>query len=180
MPLAAGFVGILPALGLLDAERDGSPPVHLSWLASIGWSCAVAYFGYAIVLANHDWMTYTKRYPQRFPVSSYKKASGMSLPLTCRLQRLADQALQIIEEQLAFPSGTATAQLISVLHKLPPPDTSNLRRRTGYTELDTDEFIQEPASTDPEEPSDHVSTKPEGWSALLWSFLASGIMTVRA
>lgn len=45
MPLAAGFVGILPALGLLEEDRDGSPPVHLSWLASIGWSCAVAYFG---------------------------------------------------------------------------------------------------------------------------------------
>ena len=46
MPLAAGFVGILPALGLLDEERDGVPPVHLSWIAAVGWSCAVAFFGY--------------------------------------------------------------------------------------------------------------------------------------
>lgn len=45
MPLAAGFVGILPALGLLDETRDGVPPVHLSWLSVIGWSCAVAFFG---------------------------------------------------------------------------------------------------------------------------------------
>lgn len=45
MPLAAGFVGILPALGLLDEERDGVPPVHLSWIAAVGWSCAVAFFG---------------------------------------------------------------------------------------------------------------------------------------
>lgn len=45
MPLAAGFVGILPALGLLDEERDGVPPIHLSWIAAVGWSCAVAFFG---------------------------------------------------------------------------------------------------------------------------------------
>jgi uncharacterized oligopeptide transporter (OPT) family protein len=45
MPLAAGFVGILPALGLLSEETDGTPPIRLSWLATIGWSCSVAYFG---------------------------------------------------------------------------------------------------------------------------------------
>lgn len=48
MPLAAGFVGILPALTLLSVERDGSPPIHLSWLAAVGWSCSVAFFGYAV------------------------------------------------------------------------------------------------------------------------------------
>ncbi|EEB96846.1 hypothetical protein MPER_03943, partial [Moniliophthora perniciosa FA553] len=85
MPLAAGFVGILPALGLLDEERDGSPPIHLTWIAGIGWSCAVAFFGVF-----------------------------MSPPIRKQV---------IIEEQLTFPSGTATAQLISVLHDLPPPDT---------------------------------------------------------
>lgn len=46
MPLAAGFVGILPALGLLSEERDGASPIHLSWLAAVGWSCSIAYFGY--------------------------------------------------------------------------------------------------------------------------------------
>lgn len=45
MPLAAGFVGILPALGLLEEERDGSPPIHLTWVAAMGWSLAVAFFG---------------------------------------------------------------------------------------------------------------------------------------
>lgn len=45
MPLAAGFVGIIPALGLLSEERDGTPPIHLSWLAAVGWSCSIAYFG---------------------------------------------------------------------------------------------------------------------------------------
>ena len=45
MPLAAGFVGILPALGLISEERDGSPPIHLTWLSAVGWSCSVAFFG---------------------------------------------------------------------------------------------------------------------------------------
>ena len=45
MPLAAGFVGILPALTLLEEERDGSPPIYLSLAGAIGWSCAVAFFG---------------------------------------------------------------------------------------------------------------------------------------
>jgi uncharacterized oligopeptide transporter (OPT) family protein len=45
MPLAAGFVGILPALSLLDEKRDGTPPIHLSWLQAIGWSLGVAFFG---------------------------------------------------------------------------------------------------------------------------------------
>ena len=48
MPLAAGFVGILPALGLLDEEKDGAPPIVLSWIAAVGWSCSVAFFGCAV------------------------------------------------------------------------------------------------------------------------------------
>jgi uncharacterized oligopeptide transporter (OPT) family protein len=46
MPLAAGFVGILPALGLLDEGKDGVPPIHLTWVAAVGWSCSVAFFGW--------------------------------------------------------------------------------------------------------------------------------------
>lgn len=45
MPLAAGFVGIIPALGLINEERDGSPPIYLTWVAGLGWSFAVAFFG---------------------------------------------------------------------------------------------------------------------------------------
>jgi len=145
MPLAAGFVGILPALGLLEEDRDGSPPIHLSWFATVGWSCAVAFFGVFL-----------------------------SPPLRKQV---------IIEEQLAFPSGTATAQLISVLHELPPPDTG-IRRRRGYTEVDTEEPEYTPTS-----PAAHVNLEDvheleekesEGWSALIWSFVASGVMTLSA
>jgi hypothetical protein len=48
MPLAAGFVGILPALGLLDETRDGVSAIHLSWSSAIAWSLAVAFFGYGV------------------------------------------------------------------------------------------------------------------------------------
>ncbi|KAG5640926.1 hypothetical protein DXG03_006622 [Asterophora parasitica] len=88
MPLAAGFVGILPALGLLSVERDGTPPIHLTWLSAVGWSCGVAFFGVFL-----------------------------SPPIRKQV---------IIEEELKFPSGTATAQLISVLHNLPPPNTNGI------------------------------------------------------
>jgi uncharacterized oligopeptide transporter (OPT) family protein len=84
---------------------------------------------------------------------------------------------QIIKEKLAFPSGTATAQLISVLHRLPPPSDATVRKRAGYTTLDTDEpvisgQVEEEETQEPIAPS-------EGWGALSWSFLASGLMTVR-
>jgi uncharacterized oligopeptide transporter (OPT) family protein len=35
----------------------------------------------------------------------------------------------IIKEQLKFPSGTATAQMITILHDLPPSNNNQLRRR---------------------------------------------------
>ncbi|OBZ72592.1 hypothetical protein A0H81_07437 [Grifola frondosa] len=146
MPLAAGFVGILPALGMLDEARDGVPPLHLSWIGAVGWSCAVAYFGVFL-----------------------------SPPIRKQV---------IIEEQLAFPSGTATAQLISVLHQMPPPDTS-LRQRTGYRVLNTDEedepVIPVPAADQVDIDASEVEVaEQEGWSALSWSFLASGVMTLAA
>ncbi|OAX35662.1 OPT superfamily oligopeptide transporter [Rhizopogon vinicolor AM-OR11-026] len=151
MPLSAGLVGILPALGLLEEDKDGSPPIHLSWLATVGWSCSVAFFGVFL-----------------------------SPPLRKQV---------IIKEQLAFPSGTATAQLISVLHKMPPPDTT-LRRRSGYRAIDTedlrdpttvtDEREGEGAGDDIEIDDEREVIQREGWNDLLYSFIASGAMTLAA
>ncbi|KAJ7756510.1 OPT oligopeptide transporter protein-domain-containing protein [Mycena maculata] len=138
MPLAAGFVGILPALTLLDEARDGSPPINLTWIAAIGWSCAVAFFGVFL-----------------------------SPPIRKQV---------IVKEQLAFPSGTATAQLIAVLHKMPPPNTT-LRQRVGYVaveEEDTD--IQRTQ----DETDEYESVQSEGWYALASSFAASGALTLIA
>ena len=121
----------------------------------------------------------------------------MALSVTFRVTiLLTTTSPQIIEEQLAFPSGTATGQLISVLHDMPPPDTT-LRHRTAYNALATEEdeetipFVADPTSltptptpreTDalhaPETPEVVVVEEKEGWSALTWSFAASGVMTV--
>ncbi|TDL14427.1 OPT oligopeptide transporter [Rickenella mellea] len=148
MPLAAGFVGILPALGLLEIEKDGSPPVTLSWVGAVGWSCAVAFFGVFL-----------------------------SPPIRKQV---------IIKEQLRFPSGTATAQLIAVLHDIPPPGSS-ARRRKGYRALSANEDIDIPDTVNPEEAAasnndsydeERETVRQEGWTTLGWSFLASAVMTL--
>lgn len=89
---------------------------------------------------------------------------------------------QIIEEQLAFPSGTATAHLISVLHKLPPPE-GTLRSRTGYEPIDDEEHVADETDHEPSEDDALIVAEQEmvqetGWHALLWSFASSGLMTV--
>ncbi|KDR76294.1 hypothetical protein GALMADRAFT_473281 [Galerina marginata CBS 339.88] len=148
MPLAAGFVGILPALTLLSEERDGTPPIRLTWLAAVGWSCSVAFFGVFL-----------------------------SPPIRKQV---------IIEEQLPFPSGTATAHLISVLHKLPPPDTT-VRHRTGYRQVEEEEAfaptVPDTSAITPEDQEDageRQFAEREGWQDLIWSFSASGALTLCA
>lgn len=98
---------------------------------------------------------------------------------------------QIIEEQLAFPSGTATGQLISVLHEMPPPDLRGVvpRQRRGYNALASEEegdreqdgiaHVAEPQERETDTLHvDQNAEEKEGWSALIWSFAASGAMTV--
>ena len=96
---------------------------------------------------------------------------------------------QIIEEQLAFPSGTATAHLISVLHKLPPPDTSVRRREVYHHDEDEEEYSQDrnilpepPIAEDSETPEQNGTEREvvehQGWHNLLWSFAASAFLTV--
>ncbi|KAF7308602.1 OPT oligopeptide transporter [Mycena chlorophos] len=150
MPLAAGFVGIIPSLKLLDPARDGSEPIELSWIAAVGWSFAVAFFGVFL-----------------------------SPPIRKQV---------IVKEQLAFPSGTATAQLIAVLHKMPPPETKKLRRRVGYTAVENDEAGVRPIQDD-DEPSEETplysssatnEVQTAGWTAIGSSFAASGALTLLA
>lgn len=47
LPLAAGLVGIIPAMEMLDLERDGEGPIFLGWGSLVAWSAAVAFFGCA-------------------------------------------------------------------------------------------------------------------------------------
>ncbi|KAK3817761.1 MAG: OPT oligopeptide transporter protein-domain-containing protein [Benniella sp.] len=82
MPLAAGFVGIIPALQMMTKEDNPpSGPVVLTATQLILWSLAIAFFGVFI-----------------------------AVPLRKQV---------IIKEKLPFPSGTATAQMIGVLHNAP-------------------------------------------------------------
>lgn len=67
---------------------------------------------------------------------------------------------------------------------MPPPDTS-LRKRSGYNALASSEDDENIAFIEPQEtdalhtpPAAEVVQEKEGWSALTWSFAASGIMTV--
>lgn len=143
-------------------------------------------------------MSPTTGFPDQFP-SQTECPVSFSRPLSvnkwcapsiCELKYnlLVGHSIQIIEEQLTFPSGTATAQLISVLHKLPPPDTS-VRQRKGYRQLDpeedttvTNEAPDVPTIENDEETEDtsiRETVQHDGWRSLSWSFVASGSMTVR-
>lgn len=97
-----------------------------------------------------------------------------------------DIFLKIIEEQLPFPSGTATAQLINVLHQLPPPDTG-IRRRRGYQQVDTEadneeiedtEVLAAPQQQEHDE-AERDEVEQEGWHSLVWSFVFSAAVSVR-
>ncbi|KAJ2786576.1 OPT super [Coemansia interrupta] len=83
MPLAGGFVGILPAFKLLEPEEIGGTRTELNYGQLCAWGLALTFFGvfFAIPLRKQT----------------------------------------IIREKLKFPSGTATAQMISVLHNRPDP-----------------------------------------------------------
>jgi uncharacterized oligopeptide transporter (OPT) family protein len=54
MPLAAGLVGIIPALEMMSQREDGQPPVVLGFGGLIMWCMAVAFFGY--VATDHLYM----------------------------------------------------------------------------------------------------------------------------
>ncbi|KLT46468.1 OPT superfamily oligopeptide transporter [Cutaneotrichosporon oleaginosum] len=139
MPLAAGLVGIIPALGMMTPEIDGREPIVLSYVHLVIWCLAVAFFG--VFLA---------------------------VPLRRQV---------IIKEKLVFPSGTATAQLIALLHRAPPiqgisaaavTTPAGGRYERIRTSMDGDD--------EPDKDGDAISGA--GWRALGWSFAASGTITV--
>lgn len=85
MPLAAGLVGVIPALEkLLEAGEGG--PLNISTANLILWSAGVAFFGVFF-----------------------------AVPLRKQV---------LIKEKLKFPSGTATAEMITILHKKASTDAT--------------------------------------------------------
>ncbi|KAG8686200.1 hypothetical protein FRC11_009356, partial [Ceratobasidium sp. 423] len=155
MPLAAGFVGVIPALGLLDYKHDHAHPIKVGLIDGILWGCAVALFG--VFLAP---------------------------PLRRQM---------IIKEELVFPSGTATAQLISVLHEKQEgpldeertyitPSGSRVTRRRGYEALPTEESdVPDQGSVDGEEGGQKEQYDvTQSWRILGLSFIASALLTLSA
>lgn len=146
MPLAAGLVGIIPALEMLDIKLDGRGPIRLTWTHLIAWCLAVAFFG--VFLA---------------------------VPLRRQV---------IIKEKLVFPSGTATAQLIALLHKAPPPAQALDPSRIGaYARIPRDSNeVTETRQVGPAGPGGTAEKQQvmggSAWRMLGLSFAASGAMTV--
>ncbi|KAJ2126137.1 OPT super [Coemansia sp. RSA 720] len=129
MPLAGGFVGILPALKMLDKDETNGVRTVLNFGELCAWGVALAFFGVFF-----------------------------GVPLRRQM---------VVKEKLRFPSGTATAQMISVLHKRDDPTddgvetvgsvNNGLRRR----ERRADDAISEVSgSNEPSEVSG--SNEPSG------------------
>ncbi|PVF95675.1 OPT superfamily oligopeptide transporter [Serendipita vermifera] len=150
MPLAAGFVGIIPALGLLEMKKDGAEPIKFTWIKAAIWSLGIAFF-------------------------------GVFLAVPLRKQT-------IIKEKLAFPSGTATAQLISVLYEKPlrvDASTGELIRGEAVSTDDREPISPRERRAEEEhllgedvETAKDLVEKKNGWKPLGWSFSAALFITV--
>ncbi|KAG2191939.1 hypothetical protein INT46_000659, partial [Mucor plumbeus] len=135
MPLAAGFVGVVPALSQLTTSDLSTGPLILPAWKLVLWSLGLAFIGvfFAIPLRKQT----------------------------------------IIKEKLKFPSGTATAQMIRVLHDQKQNDSNDEQERlqlaTFGQEAEDDTFID-------------VNERSRLWSlkckALLSAFSISSIYTL--
>jgi len=159
LPLAAGLVGVIPALAQLDPALDGgAQPLVLSFRTLLAWSFAVAFFG--VFLA---------------------------VPLRKQV---------IVREQLVFPSGTATAQVIGVLHGKPLMSASDgaagpARRRrrassdgrddeqVGLDGLDEEDGVRGIGGRGGKAVEAEKVVDRQAWRALTTSFAVSGAYTVR-
>lgn len=123
MPLAAGFVGVIPALHQLTTSDHPSGPIELSAWRLVLWSLGLSFIG---VL---------------FAVPLRKQT--------------------IVREQLKFPSGTATAQMIQVLHQ------KNRRQDVEMEALDS-----------PSEEGESGNMWHLKQHALVYSFMISSVYTI--
>ncbi|GAN03520.1 OPT8 oligopeptide transporter [Mucor ambiguus] len=135
MPLAAGFVGIVPALSQLTTTDLPTGPLVLPAWKLILWSQGLAFIGvfFAIPLRKQT----------------------------------------IIKEKLKFPSGTATAQMIRVLHNQKQNDSAQDGDRLQLQTFGQD--AQEDAFIDDDERNRLWSLKLK---ALLSAFSVSSIYTL--
>ena len=105
MPLAAGLVGVIPVLEkLLDPWEGG--PLHLNWGLLSLWSLGVAFFGVFLAVPLRRQVITREKYPRLHTWNT--------------------------DIRLRFPSGHATATIISVLHDsahLEPQQSSPGKRK---------------------------------------------------
>ena len=82
---------------------------------------------------------------------------------------------QVIKEKLPFPSGTATAQLISVMYRVPLrlEGSKNMR---GYQAIDESHLPDDTESLIEDNRREVIGNT--GWKTLSWSFAASAFVTV--
>ena len=120
LPLAGGFVGIIPALKMLD------PPVVLGVREQLLWCAALTYFGifFAVPLRRQT----------------------------------------VLVEKLRFPSGTATAKLIQLLHS----NSDSSRELLSY-----DPDLEEEGADSPAAAPAMGGGGAAPWRVLGWSFAAS-------
>ncbi|CAM0142125.1 unnamed protein product [Umbelopsis sp. WA50703] len=166
MPLAAGFVGIIPALQSMTEEDHPGGGLTFSSGQLIVWSLGVAFFGVFF-----------------------------AIPLRTQT---------IIREKLRFPSGTATAQMISILHQREDPterkqpirlvNGNQLRHRSNQANegrpllsaSSVPNRSYSPPIQSPTPPTDSHEDSDEDfeakwalkWRALLVSFSVSSLYTV--
>ncbi|KAJ2960127.1 hypothetical protein NQZ79_g4497 [Umbelopsis isabellina] len=166
MPLAAGFVGIIPALQSMTEEDHPGGGLTFSSRQLIVWSLGVAFFGVFF-----------------------------AIPLRTQT---------IIREKLRFPSGTATAQMISILHQREDPterkqpirlvNGNQLRHRNNQSNEDRPLLSEPPVPNRSYSPPNQSPTPPTDsheesdeefeakwalkWRALLVSFSVSSLYTV--
>ncbi|KAI9298548.1 OPT superfamily oligopeptide transporter [Neoconidiobolus thromboides FSU 785] len=143
MPLAGGFVGIIPALGMLSPEdrpnHGISSGLVLNTYQLLLWGLGIAFFGVFF-----------------------------AVPLRKQV---------ILKEKLKFPSGTATAQMIQLLHK---PIEKNLEE----DELSQDTIYEQIENKDEESNNNSNTSLPfsnetaQQWKALLATFSLSSITTL--
>ncbi|KAI9761569.1 MAG: regulator of (H+)-ATPase in vacuolar membrane [Chaenotheca gracillima] len=174
MPLAAGFVGVVPAIEYLLRPDEGGP-INISIPRLMAWSIGLSVFG-----------------------------ALFAVPLRKEV---------IIRERLKFPSGTATALLIRVLHgnrdelaargvdeggaTLRRRRTRQRRREDGDGEESRSllrmsssvdqaqaESLSQQVSRTPSAPLGSSLASRDGWLSqtrmLIWSFVGSGTYTLFA
>ena len=119
----AGLVGIVPALGIMTKEQNpAGGPIVFPWWKLMLWSLALAFLGVFIAVPLRTQTVIKVRNPCCTQVLlelcalslcglAYRYVRHTSVAGTC-----VTSSSFSVQEKLRFPSGTATAKVIRMLH----------------------------------------------------------------